>query len=171
MLRKVPSMVSMSITTDNDKISRRLEPFAPLPSKRLRALKTLVKNDIPLSVRTDPIIPFLNDTPERLVRKLASIKVSHITCSTYKVKHDNWERVTQAFPALTRTLQPLYFENGERAGRSLYLPQKMRVEIVRKVKELVESEDMRFSSCREGLQQLNSATCDGSWMIHQPRKA
>ncbi len=171
VLRKTTSMVSMSITTDNDKISKRLEPFAPLPSKRLRALKTLVKNDIPLSVRIDPIIPFLNDTPMRLVKKLASIKVSHITCSTYKAKHDNWQRFAQAFPVLAKTLQPLYLKEGERIGRSFYLPQKMRLDIVRKVKELIQNEGMRFSSCREGLQQLNSATCDGSWMIRRPRKA
>jgi len=89
ILRKTPSMVSISITTENEKTAKSLEPLAPLSSKRSKALKKLVQENIPVSTRIDPIIPFINDNPEKLIRKLASIKVSHITCSTHKVKHDN----------------------------------------------------------------------------------
>jgi DNA repair photolyase len=166
ILQKTPrSMVSISITTENDKNARSLELLAPLPSKRLEALKKLVQENIPVSARIDPIIPFINDNPEKLIKRLASIKVSHITCSTYKVKYDNWRRFAHAFPSIAKSLQPLYFEKGERIGRSFYLPKKMRQEIIRNVKELVENEGLKFSGCREGFPQLNSAACDGSWLI------
>jgi hypothetical protein len=33
------------------------------------------------------------------------------------------------------------------------------------VKKLAEDESMKFACCREGFPQLNSATCDGSWLI------
>lgn len=165
ILKKAPSVVSLSITTENDRIAKSLEPYAPLPSKRLKALEKLIRDKIPVSVRIDPIIPFLNDDPKNLIKKLSSIGVSHITCSTYKAKYDNWKRFTLAFPTLSKSLQPLYFEKGERIGRSFYLPQKMRQEIIKKTKELVENEGIKFSSCREGFPHLNSAICDGSWLI------
>lgn len=165
ILRETPCMISMSITTEDDAIAKSLEPYAPSPSERLEALEKIVQSDIPVSVRIDPIIPYLNDKPEGLVKKLASIGIPHITCSTYKAKHDNWRRLARAFPALGQSLQPLYFEKGERIGHSFYLPREMRLGIIRKVKELVEDEGIKFSCCREGFPQLNSATCDGSWLI------
>ena len=165
LLKKVPSMVSMSITTDDDALAKSLEPFAPTPSKRLAALEKLARNGILVSARIDPIIPFLNNEPSKLVKKLASVGVSHVTSSTYKAKHDNWKRLSQTFPSLTKSLQPLYFEEGERIGRSFYLPRRIREENLGKVRALVEDEGMKFSCCREDFPQLNSATCDGSWLI------
>jgi len=165
ILKKTPSMVSLSITTDNNRIAKTLEPHAPPPSKRLKTLKKLTQKGIPVSARIDPIIPLLNDDFSNLIKKLASIGVPHVTCSTYKAKYDNWKRFTQTFPALAKSLKPLYFERGERIGRSFYLPEEMRRKIVKNVKELAEDKGLKFSSCREGLPQLNSATCDGSWLI------
>jgi DNA repair photolyase len=165
LFKRTASMVAMTITTEEDKMAKTLEPFAPPSSDRLEALERLIQNGIHVSARIDPIIPFLNDNPETLVKKLASIGVPHVTCSTYKVKHDNWKRFAQALPALAESLQPLYFERGERNGRSFYLPRSVRREIVVKVKRLVEREGMKFSSCREGFPGLNSAACDGSWLI------
>ncbi len=165
LLKKVPSMVSLSITTEDDEIAQTLEPIAPPPSKRLKAVEKLEQEGIPISVRIDPVIPFLNDDATRLVETLALIGVSHITCSTYKVKYDNWKRFSQAFPTVAKLLQPLYFKKGERIGRSFYLPKEMRKGILINFKKLVEKEGIKFSACREGFPQLSSATCDGSWLI------
>ncbi len=165
ILKNIPCMVSMSVTTDDDETAKLLEPKAPPPTKRLEALEKLAKNNIPVSARIDPIIYSLNDNPDSLVDKLASIGVPHITCSTYKAKPDNWKRLAHVFPQLAKLLQPLYFEKGEQMGRSFYLPKELRRNIVEKVKRLVESYGIEFSSCREGLPQLNSAACDGSWLL------
>ncbi len=169
VLKKTRSMVALTITTENDELARRLEPSVPPPSQRLKAVRTLLQSNIPTIVRIDPIIPLLNDQPKKLVKELASMGVPHITCSIYKAKYDNWRRVTQIFPAETAALKPLYFENGERHGRSFLLPREMRRRILENVKRIVENEGMRFSSCREGFPQLNSATCDGSWLLHERR--
>lgn len=165
ILKKVPSMVAFSITTDDDEISKRLEPYPPPPSKRLEAIKVLIKNSIPVSVRIDPLIPFLNDQPKQLIESLASIGVLHITSSTYKIKPDNWKRFTTAFPETAQKLKPLYFEQGEKIARYTYLPRNLRHKLMKKVKELTEKNNMKFACCREGFPSLNSATCDGSWSI------
>ena len=164
-LKKTQSMVTLTITTDNDNISKIIEPNAPPSSQRLKAAETLIRKGIPTSIRVDPIIPFANGNPENLVETLASIDVKHITSSTYKVKPDNWKRFSMALPKTAEKLKPFYFEKGERIGRSIYLPKELRLKLMEKVAVLAKKYGIQFGTCREGLSHLNTATCDGSWLI------
>ena len=165
LLRNVPSMVSLTITTDNDNIAKLIEPHAPPPSERLKAVKILIEKEIPTSVRIDPIIPFVNDNTENLIKTLASIGVKHVTGSTYKVKLDNWQRFSIALPKTAEKLKPLYFEKGEKIGRYIYLPKDLRLKLMKTVGALAEKYGMKFGTCREGLSHLNTAVCDGSWLL------
>jgi DNA repair photolyase len=165
LLKKKPSMVTLTITTDNDNILKLIEPKAPSPSERLKTAETLIRKGIPTSVRIDPIIPFVNDNPENLVQNLASIGVKHITSSTYKIKRDNWQRFSIALSKTAEKLKPLYFEKGERIGRSTYLPKELRLKLMEKVAMLAKKYSIQFGTCREGLSHLNTTTCDGSWLI------
>ena len=106
LLRKVPSTVALTITTDDDATAKIIEPHAPPPSERIKAAEKLVHSGIPVTVRIDPIIPFVNDYPERLVKKLALLGVRHVTSSTYKVRPDNWKRFSEAMPQVSEKLNP-----------------------------------------------------------------
>jgi DNA repair photolyase len=164
ILQNVPCAVSLTVLTTDDSISKKLEPGAPLSSRRLKAIETLVKADISTTVRIDPVIPFLNDDLADLVKAVAELGVQHVTSSTYKIKPDNWKRFTAVFPKTAEKLKPLYFSEGERVGRSTYLPKQLRYSLMKKAKELTEKHNLKFGCCREGLR-LNSAACDGSWTI------
>ncbi len=165
LLTKIPSTVALTITTDDDNAARLLEPNAPSYSQRLRAAKDLLKAGVPVSVRIDPIIPLVNDQPQKLIATLASIGVKHITCSTYKAKADNWMRLTQAMPKVAEKLKPLYFQQGEKIGGSTLLPKDLRYKLLKDIRDLVVASGMKFGVCREGLAQLNTAACDGSWLM------
>jgi len=165
LLRNVPSMVSLTITTDNDNVAKLIEPHAPPPSERLKAVKILIQKEIPTSVRIDPIIPFVNDNSESLIKTLASIGVRHVTGSTYKVKLDNWQRLSKAMPKTAEKLKSLYFEKGEKIGRYIYLSKDLRLKLMKIIGVLAEKYDMKFGTCREGLSHLNTAVCDGSWLL------
>jgi DNA repair photolyase len=164
ILRKMRAMVSFTITTIDDEISKKLEPKAPPSSERIKAVKILISKKIPVSVRIDPIIPFLNEDQEELIKILAKIGVKHVTSSTYKVKQDNWQRFSLAFPDVAEKLKGFYFEKGEKIGRSFYLPKDFRYKLLKRIKDLAEAKGMKFGCCREGLN-LSSAICDGSWLI------
>jgi len=164
-LRKIPSMVSLTITTDDDNLAKLIEPHAPSPSERLEAVEILVKKGIPTSVRIDPIIPFVNENPENLIKTLASMDVKHITVSTYKVKLNNWQRFSITLPKTAEKLKPLYFERGEKIGRYIYLPRDLRFKIMKSVGAVADKYGMKFGTCREGLSHLNTASCDGSWLL------
>ncbi len=165
LLKKIPSMVAVTITTDQDDLSRVLEPNAPTSSERLKAIERLIDARVPVSVRVDPIIPYVNENPISLMEKLASVGVKHITCSTYKVKMDNWQRLNLALPEIAEKLKPLYFEKGERIGRYTYLPKNLRLKLMKDLAKLAEKHGLKFATCREGLKGLNTVACDGSWLI------
>ena len=165
LLSKVPSTVALTITTDDDNIAKLIEQHAPLPSQRLRAAQDLIKKGIAVSVRIDPIIPLVNDQPQKLISALASIGVKHLTCSTYKAKPDNWMRLAQAMPKVAENLKPLYFQQGEKIGGSTLLPKEFRFRLLKGVRDLAVANDMKFGVCREGLSELNTAPCDGSWLL------
>jgi DNA repair photolyase len=165
LLGKVPSTVALTITTDDDNLAKQIEPFAPSPSQRLRAAQDLIKAGIPVSVRIDPVIPLVNDQPQKLITELASIGVKHLTCSTYKAKADNWMRLTQAMPQVAEKLKPLYFQQGEKIGGTALLPKALRFKLLKSMRDLAVANGMKFGICREGLAQLNTAPCDGSWLL------
>jgi DNA repair photolyase len=171
LLCRVPATVALTITTDDDGLAQIIEPFAPPPSQRLRAAQDLIKAGVPVSVRIDPIIPFFNDQPQKLIAALACIGVKHVTAATYKAKPDNWSRLCQALPKVAEQLKPLYFELGQRVGGSVLLPKNFRFKLLKGVRDVVLAEGMKFGVCREGLSELNTAPCDGSWLMPRQERA
>jgi hypothetical protein len=91
--------------------------------------------------------------------------VKHITTSTYKMKRDNWQRFAAAVPSVAAKLKPLYFEKGERMGGSVLLPVDLRLKLMLNIRTLAVNNSMKFGVCRENLSQLNTASCDGSWLL------
>ncbi len=165
LLAKVPTTVALTITTDDDSLAKRLEPSAPSSTERMAAVATLVSKDIPALVRIDPIIPFVNEDTSKLVAKLVGLGVKQITASTYKVKLDNWRRFCNAMPEFVDKLKPLYFDVGERWNGSVMLKRDLRLKLLQNVRREAVTHGLRFAVCREGLSQLNTATCDGSWLM------
>lgn len=170
ILKKVPSMVALTITTDNENTAKTIEPHASSPSQRLKAAETLISKSIPVSVRIDPIIPRVNENAENLIKTLAQIGVKHITASTYKIKPDNWKRFSVALPETAEKLKPLYFERGEKIGGYTYLPRDLRIEIIKNIRALTMKYTIKFGVCRENLSYLNTTTCDGSWLLNTQRQ-
>jgi DNA repair photolyase len=165
LLVKIPSMVSLTITSDDDETSRLLEPCAPPVSERLKAVEKLVQKGLPTAVRIDPVIPFVNDRFEKLVGTLAALGVRHVTSSTYKVRQGDWRRFSAVMPEVAAKLRPLYFERGERRGGYVYLPRDVRAGLMEKVSAVAKKNGVKFGTCREGLSCLNTGACDGSWLL------
>ncbi|MGQ9624142.1 MAG: radical SAM protein [Candidatus Bathycorpusculaceae bacterium] len=165
LLAKFPTVVSLTITTEDEAIAKILEPKAPPPKQRLKAIQTLAENGIPTTVRIDPIIPYINENPENLIKTLAEIGVKHVTASTYKVKADNWQRLSLAMPETARKLKPLYFEKGEKTARYTYLPKGLRLKLMENIAVLAKKHGLKFGTCRESLNYLNTAACDGTWLL------
>jgi DNA repair photolyase len=58
--------VSMTVTTMDEKLARLLEPFAPRPSLRMSAVKTLTSSGITCGILCCPVMPLINDSERSL---------------------------------------------------------------------------------------------------------
>jgi DNA repair photolyase len=66
------ALVIISVTTLDSALSRRLEPRAASPQRRLQTVRRLARAGVPVGVNVAPIIPFLNEPEiERIVAAAA----------------------------------------------------------------------------------------------------
>src|SRR6202161_1166927 len=70
--------VALSVTTLDATLARTMEPRAATPTRRLDALRQLVKAGVPATVMVAPVIPALNDDEiERILGAVAAAGVRH----------------------------------------------------------------------------------------------
>jgi len=164
LLKEIGAAVTISITTLDNSLARRIEPSAPPPSRRLQALAKLSEEGINTGMRLDPVIPYVNDQDFReLLKEAKNIGVKHIVSSTFKPRFDSWRRIVSEFSNIEDHLRRLYFKEGERIGGAFYLPAKLRFSIMSEIAEECRRLGLTFATCREGFTHLHtSPTCDGS---------
>lgn len=165
ILKDMETAVTMTITTL--KHYRKLEPKAPSPFERLKALEILSKEGVKTGLRYDPIIPFINEEEAEIILSEAkSAGVMNVTTSTFKPRWDSWKRVIEAFPELKNDLENIYLKEGEKFGNSIYLKRDIRSKLLIHIREICISLGLTFSTCRENLLENQEAqSCDGSHLI------
>lgn len=80
-INKIYASVSMTITTTDEGLAKKIEPYAPLPMDRLKALGVLSEIGVCTSVTMMPILPFIEDNKENIidiVNKASFYGVKHI---------------------------------------------------------------------------------------------
>ncbi len=68
--RRAKVSVTLSVPTLEDEIWRVMEPGAPPPAQRIRAMARLIEGGVRAGIALAPILPGLSDRPERLARVL-----------------------------------------------------------------------------------------------------
>jgi DNA repair photolyase len=155
-------VISISLTTLDEKLAKKLEPFASSVCERLKTIEILSKN-IPVVCRLDPLIyPLTTKKIKETIKELKLRGVKQIITSTYKVKYDNLKRMMKVFTEYKKLWEKFYFIEGEKYGNYFYLPKNLRKKLIEEVRNYTLKEKMEFSSCREGFPNLNTKNCDGS---------
>lgn len=77
--KKTKCVIQMTLTTSNDELCKIIEPYAPVTSERVKALKILNEEGIPTVVWLSPFLPYINDN-------LENVKVLLNYCSEAHVK-------------------------------------------------------------------------------------
>jgi len=162
ILKESRCCVAITLTTLQNEVARKLEPNAPSPTRRIKALEKLHYNGISVIARIDPIIPFLNDKEIKPLIKKVSF-VDHVVASTFKPRFDSWKRFSSVFPDAAKMLWDYYFKKGEKVCNSWYLPEEIRHKLLRRIRKIVEDRDISFGSCRENF--YSYPCCDGSYLI------
>jgi len=162
IVKNMRCSAAITITTLKPGLAKKLEPMAPAPQKRLAALEKLSKF-IFTAVRLDPIIYGINEKEiDNIIMAAKNHGAKQIITSTYKAKPDNFKRLQTAFPAQAEGLKNLYLKNPHKISGQFYLEENLRLKLVERCCTAALSAGLKFSSCREGFGQLNTATCDGT---------
>ena len=155
-------VVAISLTTLNESLAKKLEPNASSPKERLKAIEILSAH-IPVVCRFDPLIyPLNSDEIERVAKRVKQAGAKQIITSTYKTKPDNFKKITKAFPEYKDLWHKLYIVEGQKLGGYRYMTEDLRKELIERARTATLSQELEFSSCREGFGDLNTASCDGS---------
>ena len=98
---------SITITTLDHELSRKLEPRAASPARRLRTVRTLVDAGVPVSVNVSPVIPFITDGEMEHIVEAAAAAGAH--SAHFIVLRLPWE-LNEVFQLWLRTHFPLRAE-------------------------------------------------------------
>ncbi|AEA47889.1 SPL family radical SAM protein [Archaeoglobus veneficus] len=161
ILSEMNSCVSVTVT--GFKFAKILEPNAPEPEKRIEAMKRLKDAGIPVVLRLDPVLPFVNEEEvEEVLRKCDF--VDHVVTSTLKLRGDSFKRIVSAFPRFEKIYKELYFKRGEKIQNSWYMPESMRLEIIGRVEKICDEMGISCAFCREGFL-FKAESCDGQHLL------
>ena len=78
--RATYAAVTFTVTTADDMLSKRLEPGAPVSSRRVAALRSLSQRGILTGVALMPVLPFIEDTEENI---RAIVRMGHDAGAMY----------------------------------------------------------------------------------------
>ncbi len=78
LLEDMKVVVQETIITLDDELTKKLEPNAPLPDKRIDTLDKLDDRGIKTQVRYSPVFPLLNDEPKELFERVSNVGVNDV---------------------------------------------------------------------------------------------
>jgi DNA repair photolyase len=121
--------VHVSLITADRELARRLEPRAPTPEARLRAIARLRAHGIEVGVNVMPVLPGITDAPqllESLVRSVAEAKASYLGACALRLQSAARQRylpfIEAEFPQLAARYRATYARShtvGERYRQGL----------------------------------------------------
>lgn len=116
--RDTRAAVSFTLTTVDDDLARVLEPGAPPPSARLRAMATLAAHGVTVGVTLMPVLPFIEDTAENIAAVLTEAQAHGaryaliglgVTLRTRQREYF-YARLDEHFPGLSERYERRYGE-------------------------------------------------------------
>jgi len=134
-INRVSSLtVHLSLITVDRELARRLEPRAPTPEARIRALARLRANDIETGINVMPVLPAITDADEQLdalIRTVGEHGASYVNACALRLRSSAKARylpfIEKEFPHLAKRYQATYaFDDHVSAQYSETLRTRMR---------------------------------------------
>ncbi|MFL5612736.1 MAG: SPL family radical SAM protein [Gemmatimonadaceae bacterium] len=111
-------MIHLSLITLDRALARRLEPRAPTPEARVRALGRLRENGIDVGINVMPVLPGITDGPEQLdelVRTVAARGATYVNACALRLQSAARKRylpfIEQEFPELAARYRATYAQS------------------------------------------------------------
>ena len=116
--------IHVSLITLDRELARRIEPRAPTPESRLRAVRRLTDAGIDVGVNCMPVLPGITDHPHalaELVKRVAEAGASHMAAASLRLKPSAKRRylmlMRESFPELTQRYLNAYRDGAHMKDR------------------------------------------------------
>ncbi len=166
-------VVQLSIAFLDETVSRRLEPGAPSPSDRLRVAEVLSAEGIPVVLRFQPLVPYLNSSEEhieRYVEEAKAVGAKHIIAEALRIS--SWKNL-ELFSRIIdknhfdRLKNRLLWEHYPKSSQK-HPNKEWRLRTYTFLSERVFKNGLGFGLCREGFYSLNkSPDCCGIYLLRK----
>jgi len=114
--------IHLSLITLDRELARRIEPRAPTPEARVRALERLAAADIDVGINIMPVLPGITDRPAMLdavVRRVKAAGASHVNACALRLRSSARKRylpfIEMEFPKLSSAYRTA-FASGHQMG-------------------------------------------------------
>jgi DNA repair photolyase len=155
------------ITVDRD-LARRLEPRAPTPESRLRAIERVAAAGIDIGVNIMPILPGITDDPaalDALIGRVAQTGASHVNAGSLRLRSDAQRRylpfIEAEFPHLAARYHATYRSSHEMGDR-------YRAGLRRVVSRIAARHDIRFGRSGGVPDEDEIADASATWQLELP---
>jgi DNA repair photolyase len=112
--------IHLSLITLDRELARRLEPRAPTPEARLRALARLRGVGLDVGINVMPVLPGITDAPaglDALVARVAALGATHVNTGTLRLQAEARKRylpfIDQEFPHLAARYRAAYAHESD----------------------------------------------------------
>ena len=138
LARRSSLTIHLSLITLDRELARRIEPRAPTPEARLRALERLAAANIDVGINIMPVLPGITDRPAMLdavVRRVSTAGASHVNACALRLRSSARKRylpfIEMEFPRLSsayRTAFAAGHQMGDayREGLSRFMRERCR---------------------------------------------
>jgi len=157
------AVLQISISTLDENIAKRIEPHAPSPIERIKAVRCF--SDAPLVLRISPFIPNISPTSLNEILDFVAI------VKDYGVKHVIAESLRMERDHIHGFLKALNVEAGVETysirNESLARIQKsLRESIYKSLSMELSKHNIGFATCKEGLFNLHTTSdCCGAYLL------
>lgn len=112
--------IHLSLITLDRELARRLEPRAPTPDARLRALTRLRIAGIDVGINVMPVLPGITDRPadlSALIAEVAARGATHVNAGALRLQHEARRRylpfIEEEFPHLSERYRAAYGQHHD----------------------------------------------------------
>jgi DNA repair photolyase len=144
--------VNFTITPLDKETLSKLEPYAPTNKKRFQAMNTLTKAEIPCSIYSSPIFPYLSEPYlEDFIREASKNGAKCCSAIFLKIRPIVWKNIKaflqNNYPSLISKYEELYFKHGDEDLSHYRLPEyTYRRKIIESIAELCRKYGLKFTS-------------------------
>ena len=141
--------IHLSLITVDRALARRIEPRAPTPESRLRALRRLSEAGIEVGINIMPVLPGITDSPaglEALVRAVADAGAKYVNTCSLRLQTAARERY---LPILAREFPELSERYAKAYAKGYSVSENYQQGLKRFVRRTCERIGIRYGSSRE----------------------